>query len=92
MRANEDYDAIADAESVRLIVVTTNLFRAWEEAFLVHKDGHLGVDMWEVISRDYTQAFGAPAIRHVWSIRKENYDPGFQQYVNGLDCHSYISR
>jgi hypothetical protein len=92
VRANEDYNAISEAESVRLIVVTTNLFRAWEEAFLVQKDGHLGVDMWEVISRDYSQTMGASSIRHIWSIRKQIYDPSFQDYVNGLDWPQYVSR
>lgn len=28
VRANKDYNSISDAESVRFIVVTTNLFRA----------------------------------------------------------------
>ncbi|MFT5482131.1 MAG: hypothetical protein ACI9GW_000779 [Halieaceae bacterium] len=92
VRANENYDAISEAESVRLIVVTTNLFRAWEEAFLTQKDGHLGVDMWVVISRDYTQTMGASSMRHIWSIRKGNYDPDFQKYVDGLDSQQYISR
>lgn len=92
VRANKDYDGISEAESVRLIVVTTNLFRAWEEAYLAHLDGHLGSGMWEVISRDYTQTMGAPAIRHVWGIREQIYDPGFREYVNGLEWQQYVSR
>jgi hypothetical protein len=92
VRANKDYNSTSDAESVRLIVVTTNLFRAWEEAFLRYKDVHLESDMWEVISRDYTTSMGASCIRHVWNIRKQNYDPGFQEYVNGLESYQYISR
>lgn len=92
VRANKDYNSISDAESVRLIVVTTNLFRAWEEAFLIYKDGQLDADMWEVIARDYTTSMGATCIRHVWNIRKQNYDPGFQQYVDNLESKEYISR
>ena len=92
VRANMDYNSISDAESVRFIVVTTNLFRAWEEAFLVQKDGHLGIDTWKNISQDYITAMGASSIRHVWNIRKQNYDPAFQEYVRGLESHEYISR
>lgn len=92
VRANKDYNSISDAESVRLIVVTTNLFRAWEEAFLIYKDGQLEADMWEVIARDYTTSMGAPCICHVWNIRKQNYDPGFQRYVDDLESKEYISR
>ena len=92
VRANEDYNSISEAESVRLIVVTTNLFRAWEEAFLAQKEGHLGVGMWEIISRDYTQTMGASSIRHIWNIREQVYDPGFRGYVNSLEWQKYISR
>ena len=45
IRANKDFDSISDAETVRLIVITTNLFRAWEEAFLEMRNGHLEVNV-----------------------------------------------
>ncbi len=91
-RANADFDSITDAEAVRLIVATTNLFRAWEEAFLEMRDGHLGEGVWEALSRDYTQPFGAPCFRHIWSLRKQNYDPGFQEFVESLQSQEYIVR
>ena len=92
IRANQNYESITDAESVRLIVLATNLFRAWEVAFIDNRDGHLDRNLWEAISRDYTQPMGAPSFRHIWELRKQNYDPDFQKHVESLQLHEYISR
>ena len=66
VRANKDFDSMSDAELVRLIVLTTNLFRAWEEAFLEMRNGHLEAKIWEDLSRDYTQTMGAPSFSRIW--------------------------
>lgn len=92
VRANDDFGAISDAESVRLIVLTTNLFRAWEEAFLEKRDGYLEPEVFEALSRDYTQPMGAASFRHIWKLRKQNYDPDFQEYVDKLGMRDYIVR
>ncbi len=92
IRANKDFDSISDAETVRLIVITTNLFRAWEEAFLETRNGHLEVNVWEALSRDYTQAMGAPSFGRIWQLRKQNYDPDFQEYVNKFESREYVLR
>ncbi len=92
VRANEDFDAISDAETVRLIVLTTNLFRVWEETFLEMRNGHLEVKVWEDLSRDYTQTMGAPCIGRIWLIRKQNYDANFQEYVDNLNSNEYVIR
>jgi hypothetical protein len=84
VRANNEFDSMSDSELVRLIVVITNLFRAWEEAFLEMRDGHLEVKVWEDLSRDYTQAMTAPSFRRIWLLRKQNYDPGFQSYADNI--------
>lgn len=92
VRANKDYDSISDAESVQLIVLTTNLFRAWENAFLENRDGHLDDEFWEALSRDYTQTMGISSFRHIWSLRKQNYDPGFRGYVERIESQDYKVR
>ena len=61
IRANEDYGSISDAESVRLVVLVTNLLRAWENAFMEYRDGDLDKNVWDALSRDYTQPMGAPS-------------------------------
>ena len=72
------------------------MFRAWEGAFFENKIGFLENHLWEAISRDFRRAIGAPSVQHVWNLRKENYDPDFIEYVDGLidslDIHEYISR
>ena len=92
VRANENFASITDAEAVRLVVLTTNLFRAWEEAFLEKRDGHLDAATWEALSRDYEQPMGAASFRHIWEMRKQNFDPGFQAHVDSLTATEYRLR
>lgn len=92
VRANEDFDSLSDSESLRLIVLVTNLFRAWEEAFLEMTNGHLESSAWKTLSRDYTQPMGAPSLRRVWQLRKQNYDSRFQEYVDSLAKQEYVLR
>jgi hypothetical protein len=92
VRANQSYDSITDAESVRLIVLVTNFFRAWEDAFLENRDGHLDGSVWEALSRDYTQSMGISSFRHIWNLRKQNYDDRFREYVDSLKPQDYSLR
>ena len=46
MFANQPYENITEAESVRWVILVTNLYRAWENAFLENKDGHLDRGVW----------------------------------------------
>lgn len=92
VRANEDYASISEAESVRLIILTTNFFRAWEVAFLENRDGHLDQNIWGMISRDYKQPMGSPSFGHIWALRKHLYDADFQRHVDSLETKPYVSR
>jgi hypothetical protein len=92
IRANAEFNSISDSESVSLIVLTTNLFRAWEEAFLQARDGQLEAEVWEKLSRDYTTVMGASSFRHIWGLRKQNFTPEFQKYVDSLEFTEYIVR
>lgn len=92
VRANEDYNSLSDAESVQLIVLTTNIFRAWENAFLESRVGNLDESVWQALSREYAQTIGIPAFQHIWGLRKQNYDSGFQKYVDSIDAFDYVVR
>ena len=92
VRGNKDFDSMPDAELVRLIVAITNLFRVWEEAFAEARDGHLEAANWDALSGDYSQLMGASSFRRIWDLRKQNYHPEFQTYVDGLKTKEYIVR
>jgi len=89
VRANKDYNSISEAESLQLYILVTNLFRAWENAFLENKDGNLDENVWTKLAKDYTQSMGNSAFRHIWELRKQNYDPYFQTYVENLEVQEY---
>ena len=91
-RGNEDYDSMQAAELIRLIVAITNLFRVWEEAFSEARDGHLEAANWDALSGDYSQLMGTSSFRRVWDLRKQNYHPEFQTYVDSLQPREYIQR
>ena len=90
VRANKDYHSITEAEAVQLVVFVTGLFRAWESAFLENREGNLDTNVWAALSRDYIQPMGSAAFRHIWKLRKQNYDPDFQKYVDSLESLEYI--
>lgn len=92
VRANEDYSTLSDAESIRLVINVTGLFRAWENAFLEYKDGNLDPTVWATLSKDYTQPMGANSFKHIWALRKQNYDPEFQMYIDGIESSEYVSK
>ena len=92
VRANKDYDSIAEAESVQLIVFVTGLLRSWEGAFLENRDGSLDTKFWVSLSRDYIQPMGAASFQHIWKLRKQNYDPNFEKYVDSIELHEYIAK
>ena len=92
VRANKNFDSMSEAELVRLIVASTNLFRVWEEAFAESRDGHLKAVNWEALSADYAQLMGSPSFRRIWELRKQNFYPEFQLYVDALDPGEYTVR
>jgi hypothetical protein len=89
---NEDFDSMPESERVRLIVAVTSLFRVWEEAFSEAMDGHLEEASWEALSSDYSQVMATPVFRRVWGMRRQNYHPGFQVYVDNLQSVEYTNR
>jgi hypothetical protein len=52
---------LADAESMRFVISTCGLFRAWEEAFIQNRDGHLNTEAWEAVTRHYALSMGRQA-------------------------------
>ena len=74
MRANKDFDSLADAESVRFVILTGGLFRAGEEAFIQNRGGHLNTEAWEAVTRHYVLIMGALGIRRAWQMRKGGFD------------------
>ena len=89
---NKDFGSMPESERIRLIVAITNLFRVWEEAFSEARDGHLEAANWDALSGDYSQLMGADVFRRVWGMRKQNYHPEFQVYVDSLQSSEYITQ
>jgi len=92
LRANKDFNSISEAESFQYIILATNLFRAWENAFLEHRDGNLDKNVWIALSRDYSQPMGSSSAQHIWKLRKQNYDSNFQKYVDSLELNDYVTK
>ena len=50
VKANIDYESLTDIEAQRIIVLMGQFFRAWEEAFIQHEEGHLDSRSWDAKS------------------------------------------
>ena len=91
VRGNTDFESMPESDRIRLIVAITALFRVWEGAFLEARGGHLEASNWEVLSGDYSQLMGTAMFNRIWGMRRQNYHPEFQIYVDDLPASKYIN-
>ena len=60
--------------------------------FLEASGGHLDAANWEALSGDYSQLMGTAMFSRIWDMRRQNYHPEFQNYVDNLPKDEYINR
>ena len=92
VKANIDYESLTDIEAQRIIVLMGQFFRAWEEAFIQHEEGHLDSRSWSAILKYYVKLLGAPAMRKGWALRKGYMDEKFVEFVDALPLEDYEIR
>ena len=89
IRAIENFDELSDAERVQTIAAGQVLLRVWEEAYYQHADGRLDEHIWNSMVRQYSSYMSAAALKRVWALRRDFYDEGFQEYVDGVQRRAY---
>ena len=91
-RANENFDAVSDAERIVLISGNQRVIRVFEEAFHQRREGRLDEYIWDVMVKQYASFLSAPSMARVWELRKEFYDPEFRAFVDSLDRSEFRLR
>ena len=89
VRGNKDFDSLTEVETLRLITSCAAFFRSWEEAYIQNEGGRLEPRIWNTINRFYTTIFAAPSFQQVWSIRKDQFDDIFREFVDNLELKDY---
>ena len=92
VKANVDYESLTDIDAQRIIVLMGQLFRAFEEAFIQHEEGHLDKRSWAAILKCYVKVLGAPAVLKGWALRKGYMDEKFVEFVDALHLEDYEIR
>jgi hypothetical protein len=92
VKANKDYDALSEDEAMRLIILSGQFFRAWEEAFIQHQEGRLDARSWNAIHKYYVNILSSPAIQHAWGVRRDYFDIEFAAFVDSQALHEYKIR
>ena len=92
VKALKDIDSLNDVERTKLIVGSTTVLRAWEEAYILHDIGNLEPRIWEPMTSYYRFLLGSKPLSRVWEIRKEHFDSKFRDYVDSLDKLEYSLR
>ena len=82
IKANKDYDSLTDVEAQRLIVLTGQFFRAFEEAYIQFDEGRLDERSWNATTRYYLKIFSAPAMQGCWQLRRSFLDERFVNFVD----------
>ncbi len=92
MRANEDYDSLADDETLAILSGVQRMFRVWEEAFIQYQEARLDSRIWDTMVRQFASLLSVPAFQRVWELRREYYDDEFRAFVDGLERTEYRNR
>lgn len=92
VKAEVDFDQLTDAEALRFVILSGQLLRAWEEAFIQFQENRLDERGWNAIMKYYQNILGSTAMQHVWSIRSDYFDHEFAAFVDSLDLREYKIR
>ena len=88
-KAFDDYESLTRSETIRLIAQGSNLFRLWEEAYLMYQAGYLEKRTWETMLRQFNGYMSLRPFYEVWATRKQYFDIEFQDFVDSLDPVDY---
>lgn len=92
VKANSNYEDLSDDEAMRLLILSGQFFRAFEEAFIQYQEGRLDDRNWKAIKKYYINIMSANALRNIWEIRKEFLDDEFVKFVDNQSFHDYKIR
>lgn len=81
-KANEDYDALTDAEALKLISAIVPMLRLWEEAFIQNDKGRLEDRVWDGINSQCSAYFNYAAFSKIWEVRGSHFDSEFQAHAS----------
>ena len=92
IKSMNDPGALTDEELVQMFAVAQRNFRVWEEAFGLHRTGHLDDTIWEGITGQYRSFLSHRGFLYVWQHRRQFYNEDFRNYVEGLPGGEYHIR
>ena len=76
-----DYDALTGPEKVRFNASVGTSFRAFEDTFHRHAEGHLDEKLWQSIDRPIEEFVNTPGIRKWWESRNSWFSDEFRRFV-----------
>jgi hypothetical protein len=76
-----DYAALTGPEKVRFNAAVGSTFRAFEDTFHRHTEGHLDEKLWHGIDKPIDDFINTPGIRVWWGIRKDWFSVEFKEHV-----------
>ena len=88
-KAIDDSSSLPNAERLQLIGFVSNIFRIWEEAYLLHEAGRLDLRIWQTMLRQFNGYLGIKPFAEVWAIRKQYFDDEFREFVDSQAREEY---
>ena len=92
VRANEDFDALSEAERVQIISAGQRMLRLWEEAYYQHAAGRLDERLWHSIVRQYSAYLSVASLIRVWALRRDFYTEGFSEFVDSVQKRAFVTK
>jgi len=89
VRANEDFDALLEAERVQIICACQRMLRLWEEAYYQHAAGRFDERLWHSIVRQYAAYHSAASFTRAWALRRDFYTEDFRKFVDSVEKREF---
>ena len=80
-RANDDLQALSEADRIRLDFVYFTFFNLWHSAFANYRRGMLEESIWLQWDHGYEWLTRRPATKEVWRGLADIYEPEFRAHV-----------
>jgi phytoene dehydrogenase-like protein len=89
IKGAEDFEALSDAERLRIFLIIMPNLRVWEEAYHQHKGGRLSDELWRAIVAQFRDVFAVSFVPRIWELRKHVFTDSFREYVDQIEAGEY---
>jgi len=87
--AIEDFDSLSASQRLRFVIYLMVAVRSFEAAYFQWREGRLEDNVWHPLLTSLVDVKSTEAFARFWKLRRHQFQPGFANYVDGLERGKY---